>query len=454
MLNQQTKEGYHQVSQELRIASPQGETLEWLGGVYAQYDHVAGTPGNTTYFFDNAAFAKAYPTLANYLPLATDIAYEQAEHSYAAFGSLDWNITDQLKVGAGLRGTWDYKSASQNSLYGTGTSTYGSVVSLPTAALQATAAKALQAQRPLWFASNSYNSAMPSAEIDYKIVPAVMVYATYSKGFLAGNPTDVGYVLNGVVTPPVLPEHVNAYEAGLKSKFFNDHMLLNLDVFRSNYTNLQVGSNTYNAAGTAVAEITNAGSSRSQGVEFSGEWVQNGFRLKSAVTYLNARYIHYTGVGDTQAQTYCRVAANIKDPSCLAEFPNGEPAATQDLSGQPTSFAPTWSGSMTASYTAALPRGYHFITETDVYATTNYFFGNTGTDDPTLLQSGYARLDGRLSFESPSESWAIDIILKNLTDKIIFMGAAGGTGLPATTGSTLLQIDQPRNVAIQARYQW
>ena len=454
LLNQQTKEGYHQVSQELRIASPQGETLEWLGGLYAQYDHVEGTPGNTTYWFDNAAFAKTYPTLVNYLPLATDILYAQAEHSYAAFGSLDWNITDQLKVGAGLRGTWDYKSATQNSLYGTGTSPYGSVVALPTAALQATATKALQAQRPQWWASNSYNSAMPSAEIDYKIVPAVMLYATYARGFLAGTPTDVGYVLNGVVTPPVLPEHVNAYEAGIKSKFYDDHVILNLDVFRSNYTNLQVGSNIFNAAGAAVSEITNAGNSRTQGVEFSGEWVQNGFRLKTAATYLNARYINYAGVSDTAAQTYCRTAANVKLPSCLAEFPNGVPPALQDLSGKPTSFAPTWSGSVTASYTATLPHGYHFVTETDVYASTNYFFGNTGTDDPLLMQSGYARLDGRLSFESPNERWAVDVILKNLTDKIIFMGAAGGTNLPTSTGSTLLQIDQPRNVAIQARYQW
>jgi len=93
--------------------------------------------------------------------------------------------------------------------------------------------------------------------------------------------------------------------------------------------------------------------------------------------------------------------------------------ALQDLSGKPTQFAPTWSGSVTASYTAALPRGYHFITEADVNASTTYFYGNTGTDDPEQMQPGYARLDGRFSLEGPSGHWAVDVILKNLTDKII-----------------------------------
>ena len=170
-------------------------------------------------------------------------------------------------------------------------------------------------------------------------------------------------------------------------------------------------------------------------------------------TYLNARYVSYPGVTLTAAQTYCRAAANAKTPACLAEFPNGV-GATQDLSGRSTSYAPTWSGNLTASYTAALPRGYRFITEADVYASSRYFFGNTGTDDPEQMQPGYARLDGRLSLESPNGRWAVDLVLKNMTDKVTFFGGAGGTSLPASTGSTLLQIDQPRNIAIQARYQW
>ena len=111
--------------------------------------------------------------------------------------------------------------------------------------LQALASKLLGAAKTTWSAADSYNAAMPSAEIEYKIVPASMLYATYSRGFLAGIPA--GGILNGVTMESVLPEHVNAYEVGWKSALFEDHLRLNLDVFRENYTDLQVSSSSFNA---------------------------------------------------------------------------------------------------------------------------------------------------------------------------------------------------------------
>jgi len=451
-LNIRTIEAYHQVSQELRIASPLGGRFEYLAGLYFQNDHLAGNPGDLTYFYLSPTIRAAapYAALVPYLPVAQAAPYRQSEHSYAAFASLDWNVTEQLKVGAGIRGSWVYKNASQNTYYGTGTDIFGGVVSLP-ANLQPLAARLLGVPRAPWNTSRSDNAAMPSAEIEYKLTPAAMLYATYSRGFLAGIPTDVGFVLNNVPVPELLPEHVNAYEIGFKSDLFQDHLRLNLDVFRSNYTNLQVASAIFNAAGTPIPNITNAAASRSQGVELAEELALGGFRLRTAVTYLKARYLSYPNVTLTAGQTYCRANPNIA--ACKAEFPGGV-GPVQDLSGKPTNFAPTWSGSATASYNFALPRGYHFITEADVFGSTQYFFANNGTDDPELVQPGYARVDGRFSFEGPDSRWAVDIVLKNLTDKRIVSGGAGGTSLPTSTGSTLLLVEQPRNVAVQARYRW
>jgi len=343
-----------------------------------------------------------------------------------------------------------YKTASQGQYYGTGTDTYGGVAALP-ANLQPLATRLLGVHDPFWSAARSDNAAMPSAEIEYKLTPSAMLYATYSRGFLAGIPADVGFVLNNIPTPPILPEHVNAYEIGFKSNLFQDHLRSSVDVFRSNYTNLQVSSSVINPAGTPIGEITNAAASRSQGVELAEELALGGFRFRTAVTYLKARYLSYPNVTLTAAQTYCRT--NPKLAACIAEFPSGV-GVLQDLSGQPTSFAPTWSGSAAASYSFALPRQYHFITEADVFGSTRYFFGNNGTDDPEQMQPGYARLDGRLSFEGPDARWAVDIVLKNLTNRRIVSGGAGGTSLPTSTGSTLLLNEQPRNVAIQARYKW
>jgi outer membrane receptor protein involved in Fe transport len=444
-----TREAYHQVSQELRIASPQGQTLEYLAGLYFQNDHLDAVPGDIDYYY-LTTLAPKFAALRPYLPLAQTSPYQQAEHSYAAFGSLDWNVTDQLRVGAGIRESWVYKTAASEPVYGTATAPYGGVVPLPTAALQ-TVANSMLGAYTSWSLAESYHAPMPSAQIEYKIVPAVMLYATYSRGFLAGVP-NTGLRAN-IQQYPVQAEHVNDYEAGIKSAFFQDHLRLNLDVFRSNYTNLEVSSSVINAAGVTGSALTNAASSRTQGVELSGELAASGFRFRTAVTYLNARYLSYPNVTNTQEQSYCR-ANYATVAACRAAFPGGAPSQFQDLSGKPTEFAPTWSGSETVSYNFLLPGGFHFITEADVYASTTYFYGNTGTDDPGQMQPGYARLDGRLSFESPDEHWAVDLVMKNLTDKIIILGGAGGTNLPTSQGSTLLQIDQPRNVAIQARYQW
>ena len=455
LLTLQTAEKYHQFSQELRIASPTGQTLEYLGGVYFQNDQLNGQTGDLDYYFLTPTILTTalYAPLRQYLPLAATAPnsghYKQNEHSYAAFGSLGWNVTDQLKLSTGVRGSWVYKNASNVSSYGTATQVYGGLVTLP-ASLNALAARLLGAQTAPWTAQRSDNAVMPSAQIQYKFVPAVMAYVSYSRGFLAGIPT--GGVVNGVATPQIQPEHVNAYEAGLKSEWFDQRLRLNVDVFRSNYTNLQVSSAIFNANNVPVGEITNAGRSRSQGVELEGEWaVTEGFRIKTNVTYLNARYQDYPNVTLTAIQTFCR--ANPAVAACVQQFPGGV-ALLQNLSGQPTSFAPTWSGTLAVSYSAPLPGGYHFITEADLYGSTRYFYGNNGTDDPEQMQSGYTRVDGRLSFESPDSRWAIDVVLKNLSDRLIVGGGTGGTSLPTSTGSTLVQTEQPRNVALQARYKW
>jgi hypothetical protein len=43
----------------------------------------------------------------------------------------------------------------------------------------------------------------------------------------------------------------------------------------------------------------------------------------------------------------------------------------------------------------------------------------TGTNDALHIQPGYVRFDGRISFETPDRHWAVDLIGKNLTDRVI-----------------------------------
>jgi iron complex outermembrane receptor protein len=449
LLNLRIAEKYHQTSQEFRVASANNQVIEYLAGLYFQTDRLDGEPNDLSYYFLTPTIT-AKPVLAAllpYLPLGAGGTNAQTEHTYAAFGSLSWNPTERLKLSAGLRGTWDNKHLAFTNFYGTASQSYGGIIPLP-ANLQPLGVAVLGAQASA-SASRSDKDWLPSARVQYNLASAAMLYASYSKGFKSGIPS--GGTTNGVTAPPVLPEHVNAYEVGFKSKWFADRMLLNLDVFRSDYTDQQVQSAIFTPLGVPLFSTTNAGASRSQGVELQAQWAMTShFRVGANVTYLDSYYVHYPNVTLTGLQTFCR--AHLTDPTCAAQFPGGVPAL-QDLSGHPTEFAPRWSGDLTATYSTDLPR-YRFIAEVSGYFSTTYNFANNGTDDPLLDQAGYARLDCRMTLETLNGHWAFDVIGKNLTDRTIITGGTGGTSLPSSLGSLLLRKDEGRSGGAQVRYHW
>lgn len=202
-----------------------------------------------------------------------------------------------------------------------------------------------------------------------------MAYFSYSKGFKAGgfNGTDSTGVAANL---PFKPEKVNAYELGLKRLWFNDTLLVNLDVFRSDYNNLQVTTNLNNT-GAVISLVTNAATSVSQGVEFDTQWaITRELRLSVAGTYLESYYGSYPNGSLTNLQTYCRTT--YVTPACSA-FANPVPSS-QNLSGRPTEFAPRWSGNLTATYSVPVVRGFQLTTEVTGLFSSSYFLNNV--DDP------------------------------------------------------------------------
>jgi outer membrane receptor protein involved in Fe transport len=166
----------------------------------------------------------------------------------------------------------------------------------------------------------------------------------------------------------------------------------------------------------------------SQGVEFQGKWVMGRhFNLAVSGTYLDSHYTSYPNASPTTLQTF-----------------EGYKAFNQ--TGWPTFYAPKWSGSLTGIYSTALPSGYRFIAAIEPIATSDYF-----NDALDLRAGAYIRLDSRLTLESPSGRWSLDVIGQNLADRdiVVFQGPQ------ATAPGTLLeQKEQPRSVAMQIRVEW
>jgi iron complex outermembrane receptor protein len=433
-------ERYHQFSQEVRMASAADQPLEYLVGAYFQTDHVSIPLEANAPVANGLASVPGFTALAPYIPLGLSPNSSQEEHIYSIFGSVNWHITDALKLNAGLRGSWVRKSFSGDLSYGSAHQTFGGFVPLP-AELQVLGT-------PIYgvpggaILSRGDDAWMPSAGLQYQIAPAVMAYFSYSRGFKSGG-------FNGEEPSQNVnygPEHVNAYELGVKSKWADDALLVNLDVFRSNYKGLQVDSFfTVGAVGgvtTVAQEIQNAAASLTEGVELETQWVPvKGIHLTANATYLDSHYVDYPNAPAGTLQAYCG-NTNYALPDCSI-YP--QPVASDtSLSGVATNYAPRWSGSVTAAYTVLLPRNNQITFALMPFATAHFAGAYGNANDRFYQQAGYLRLDGRLSLESADGHWSFDIIGKNLTNRIILETVSRG----------LAAKQEPANAAAQLRYQW
>jgi len=448
LLNATLPEQYHQLSEELRVASPAGQTIEYMAGVYFQTDHLNYQLHEHYFYLTPVLLGRpALAPLFPYLPLASDAYFSQAEQSHAAFGSIAWNITEQLKIAGGFRESWVTKDFHDSLGFGTAST---QDVALPPQLLPLASTIGL-GNAYTAAGSRADHAALPSAKIQYQITPEVMTYFSYAKGFKAGG-------FNGSDTTGLAqnqrydPEHVNAYELGLKSEWLQRSLVVNAAVFRSEYTGLQESQNIIQPNGAVQGVVRNAAGAQTQGVELEVQSeLGRQFRLSAEAAYDHAYYTNYKNVPLTQLQSFCHSSANFTNAYCVASFGGGYLAATQDLSGRPTQFAPRWSGSVTGTYTGSTGSGVGFVAELTEILSSSYYM-NDGYDDPMNEQHFYARTDARLGLLTPDGQWSVDIIGRNLTDRTILSYST--VNWPTSLGSAVWQKQQPRTVGIQVRYQY
>lgn len=423
-------EKYHQFSQEFRLASPTGKLLEYVAGIYFQDDRVRFTQDNNVSFLSAAVRGLApFAPLVPYLPLGQRIQVFQKEDSYAAFASLTLNATDKLKLTGGLRATQVEKRFQQTITLGTATNQYGGTVSVPSNLIPLISLLGIGNAGTVGLLSRTDRALTPSARVQYQFDPRTMAYASYSRGFKAGG-FNFAESTRNLANYPFDPEHVNAYEIGLKTQPLRG-VVFNVAAFRSDFSNLQVSINRQTGATVATSVVRNAAASRSQGVEVEASWaLSDVFNLNAAGTYLDAKYRNYANAGPTNAQSLVGILF-------------------QDLSGHRTPFAPEWSGSLTASVRIPLSDGVRLLGE----VTPSYRSGYDArtADDPLQRQRPFTRLDARVGISALDGRLEFDVIGKNLTNRTIYLYPSD---LPQSLGTEVIQKEQPRNFAAQVRYRF
>ncbi|MGY6555750.1 MAG: TonB-dependent receptor [Wenzhouxiangella sp.] len=156
----------------------------------------------------------------------------------------------------------------------------------------------------------SYREWTPRFTIDWTLNDNVMLYANMARGFKPG-----GFNVNETIaleSQGYLPEFLDAYEIGFKTRWPDLRMTIDGALFFNDYTDQQIGvqRNVAGAGGTVVAVpgITNAASVESRGFEITANWlVLDRLTLNLAYAFTDATF-----------QNYVQGPAPTTDPAAFA----------------------------------------------------------------------------------------------------------------------------------------
>jgi outer membrane receptor protein involved in Fe transport len=454
------EEDFEQFSQELRVTSPTGGVLEYLGGIYYQtsdldVDEDISLYFPPPYFQPFASWAMAMDPMRLPATFAlVDSAHEQDEETFAVFASVTWNITEDLRVTAGARYTnvdKDLDRAQAITDLAPGI-TVPCVIPIPAVCPSAAAPLLVTAPNSPPFNAFGWGAGAlslaredddftPSVSVQWNVTGDAMLYFSFAQGFKAG-----GFDQRNLFLDPVSgqfePESVDAYEIGAKTVFLDDMLNINVALFRSEYDDLQVS--TFD--GVVNFLVNNAASAVTQGVELDARMrFSERFFIAASAAYLDADWDDFQ---NAQCTALDLQRARLTGPHAGCA-PNADGLFVQDLTGRDLIMSPKWSGNVFAEYIHPVTASLDVIGQLSVYFEGDHYLA--ADNDPTTIQESFAKLDFRLALAA-EQGWEVALVARNLTDKLT-SGHIEDQPLQSVNSFFALT-ERPRTIALQASYQW
>ncbi|MDR6146508.1 iron complex outermembrane receptor protein [Sphingomonas sp. SORGH_AS870] len=212
--------------------------------------------------------------------------YRQVRRSYAVFAQGDYDLTERLSLTLGARYTWDRSQYRDGYAYlfagDIGSPETPLATTVPCAGAPGTCPYNPNAR----FVLDGRNNALTGrVSLNYTFKGGTLVYASYNRGYRSGAFNGGGYTSSAGINY-IAPERVNAYEVGLKGRYFNNALTLTMSGFYYDYINQQV----QDTRPGPVSFLVNAPKAEVYGVEGEARW-----RLTPAVTInASAGYLHAT----------------------------------------------------------------------------------------------------------------------------------------------------------------
>jgi iron complex outermembrane receptor protein len=257
----ENKDKYTKMSQELRLSSPADFRLRGTVGLFYQRQT------------DNIRAEFVLPGLPVFyeVPGQQDVYYlsqmDRADRDYAAFGDFSFDLTDQLKLNAGIREFWVNNTLT--GFFGFNNNGYST---------HSGEALCEQLGNPILTTPGVYTGGgLPCSNTDkkvvehgethrinlqYQITPALMVYGTWSTGYRPGGnnrlPTAGSYSADTLTN----------FEFGWKTSWLDRRLRANGAIFYEKWKDVQAAvQGQY-----GITSIVNAGNAKVEGLESEIEW--------------------------------------------------------------------------------------------------------------------------------------------------------------------------------------
>lgn len=331
-----------------------------LAGSHGRWQYVAGI-----YYFLEHQNWEVYvpPAIAFLMPFEED-------DSRAGYLNLTYAVTHKWHLIGGVRYTKDHKTRIGGDYHYTA---QGNVASTPFIAD---------------FGESNVSKVTYKIGSSYNVARHIMVYANYSTGFKNGG------FFDGV--PPnnsYKPEFVRAIEGGVKSRFFNNRLQLDVAAFHYHYEDFQI---SFLPAGSFITQTFNAQLANNSGAEFEVRAApDDNDRVSASLTYLYSRFDNFS-------------------------LPTPDSFGRTSYAGKTLPFAPQWAFNLDWQHSWRLPSGnrIEFMALTHFQSGEYLDFHNFAN----TYQPAYTRTDLNLSWVSPR--FSVRLFVRNLENNAVLLGAS------------------------------
>lgn len=424
-------------TQELQLISQWEGPLQMTVGAYASYDELFFAYSALRHTVDDlTARVNVLSTNGVSLPVLSGTPLVSRENAIngtfnstqfidsrylGVFGELTYSLTDALRVTGGLRYNNERKTALNANAAYSGSLTPVTPPTSPEEVFRFNPSTATG----ITDVTATFDNVTWRGIVEYDVSEDILIYVNAATGFLSGVMNQ-----NGTVTQP---QTSLSFEAGLKSRFWNDRAQINVAIYDVKYDELATTFQIPNPndAGSFITLSSNGGVLKARGAEVSASFRPvSAWDIAIGASYMDAEYRSF--------------GQNL--PGGFQVINGAVPASRFiNLSGERPPYTPETTFSISTNYDIDL--GDARLTPSVQFRYSDSYFAHGGLPfDLSGFQPSFTQTDIRLTYAPWKANWLIEVFGENLEDEMLNQRTqTGGDGLQQANYGL------PRNFGIRGK---